>query len=74
MDRSGERHQRFLDCRHFGQGLWQKFIPNHLKGLLGKQSTELGGKPSYAKVVKFSSVNGAIRVSQLNASEKMMDK
>ncbi|GLJ37383.1 hypothetical protein SUGI_0758690 [Cryptomeria japonica] len=35
---------------------------------------QLGGKPSYAKVVKFSSVNEAIRVSRLNAGEKMMDK
>ncbi|GLJ54259.1 hypothetical protein SUGI_1164000 [Cryptomeria japonica] len=74
MDRSGEGHQRFLDRRHFGQGPQQKFIPNHFKGLPGKQSTELGGKPSYAKVVKFSSVNEAIRVSRLSAGEKMMDK
>ncbi|GLJ10915.1 hypothetical protein SUGI_0137890 [Cryptomeria japonica] len=74
MDRSSEGHQRFLDRRHFGQAPRQKFIPNHLKGLLGKQSTELGGKPSYAKVVKFSSVNEAIRVSRLNIGEKMIDK
>ncbi|GLJ17544.1 hypothetical protein SUGI_0305140 [Cryptomeria japonica] len=56
------------------QGPWQKFIPNHLKGLSGKRSTELGGKPSYAKVVKFSSVNEAIRASRLNTGAKMMDK
>ncbi|GLJ09443.1 hypothetical protein SUGI_0109830 [Cryptomeria japonica] len=35
---------------------------------------ELGGKPSYVKVVKFSSINEAIRVSRLNAGEKMMGK
>ncbi|GLJ38486.1 hypothetical protein SUGI_0784200 [Cryptomeria japonica] len=74
MDRSDEGHQQFLDHRHFGQDLRQKFIPNHLKGLPGKRSTELGGKPSYVKVVKFSSINEAIRASRLNIGEKMMHK
>ncbi|GLJ37841.1 hypothetical protein SUGI_0769750 [Cryptomeria japonica] len=74
MDKSGEGHQRFLDHRHFGQGPRQKFIPNHLKGLPNKRSIELGGKPSYAKVMKFSSVNEGIRASRLNTGEKMRDK
>ncbi|GLJ23987.1 hypothetical protein SUGI_0456360 [Cryptomeria japonica] len=71
---SWKRQGNLFESAHFGQGPRQKFIPNHLKGLPGKRSTELGGKPSYAKVVKFASVNEAIRASRLNTGEKMMDK